>query len=267
MKKLFYMIISIELILLCLGGCSLFEKPTTKETIVIKYADTEDTIVFETGNYLYKTKLLYTEGKVLVGIYDTTDDTGEKYFDWDGRFVKGNTWVSSYPHTLYAVYEDIDLERIYSSYIKHNEDPDSIIYYVYGYRTVCSFYNFSSSGMSSKRQDNQLTANDKYFAALFQSNPKIRIKLTMRFMVKAKGETAGKQFRYQVKIGQESFDEHIGNIPGSWNEFSAEIEIAAKQLTVSQGDIYLLAVPKNNGGADQGLLVKNAYFELSILQQ
>lgn len=266
MKKLISILTLVCLTVLSLCGCSLFEKPSTQETVVIKYVDTEDTFVFDTGHNMNKINLLYTEGKILIGIYDTKDDSGEKYFDYDGRFIQGGMWSASYPHTLYAVYEDLDPARIYTSYIKNNESPELIIYYVYGYRTVCKFYNFSESGMTSKRQDNQLTANDKYFAALIQSNPKLKVQLTMRFEGKYKGTHTDQQFRYQIKIGQESFDEHIGTIPLEWKEFSASIEIAAKQLSAKQGEIYFLAVPKNgNYGANEGILIKNVYFELSLL--
>lgn len=260
MKKFFSVITAICFTALFLTGCSLFEQSSKKETVVIKYADCEDTLVFDTANSLYRIKPKYAAGAVLIGIYDTPDDTGEKYFDYDGLFLKGNVWHSSDPHTLYAVYEDVDYDRTYTSYVKHNESPTAVWWYAYGYRTIATFYNFSDTGISNKKSKDQMTANDKYFASLIKSNPKIKVKLKLRFMVKEK-EPTDKQFRWQIKIGQESFTEHVEQIPSLWTEMSDEIEIYTQQLAIDKGEIYLLAVPSTNGSE---ILIKNVFYELTL---
>ncbi|MGN0804875.1 MAG: hypothetical protein ACI4MS_05790 [Candidatus Coproplasma sp.] len=264
-KKIIIFTLSVvfSLSLISFSGCFLFKKPNTDVTVTINYYDDKETVVFNTAE---KAKLnpIYTQGKVLIGFYDTQDDSGEMYFDYLGKSVKNDYWSSSYPHTLYAVYEDIDTSRVYTSYIHNNEEPELIYGYVYGYRTVCKFYNFSESGMSLKKSDNQLTANDKYFAAFIKSNANYKIRLTMHFLGKEKGNQAGKQFQYQIKIGEETFGDNVCTIPADWKEFSSSIEIVAKQLAIKQGEIYLLAVP-DGYTANSGILIKNVYFELSLI--
>lgn len=261
MKK-FFISLLIFIIACSFCCCDLFSLGNTYsyEKVTINYYNSTETVELYTGD-IPKINPKYYEGKILMGFYDTKDDSGKMYFDFAGRSTTQDKWFSKNPHILYAVYEDISYSKTYTSFISRNENPYLFGYYVYGYRTLASFYDLSYSNNNTKKNNNMYTANDAYFSALLTSNPNLKLKLTMFFSLKEHKENTNCNFKYKIRIGSESFDDHVNTIPSSWTQFSASIEVTGKRLT-SQNTISLLCVPVKSYDA----LLKNAYYTLSIIK-
>lgn len=271
MKKV---VIIITLALSLLFLFSAFTACSGKDTYVdvqIHHSDNTETVSFYTGAYASQIKVTpdYVENKILLGYYDTQDDSGSMYFDFLGNFTM-RSWLTSYPTKLYAVYEDLEVSKTYTSYVKRDENP-----YSAGYKYFDSdwlnweYLGYSAESINYAKNNEEYSRDYAELAKFIYSNSNKKIKLTFHFTAKQICDDCEIKLNYKIKVGGEYFNEERVSLSQNWKTFSSSVEIFAKQLKGSANTknyINLRMNPYGNPHLADLYTIKNVYYTVSIVE-
>lgn len=270
-KKVAVLLLSLLTIVLSIGCFSACSEKDTYVDVQINHSESQEAVSFYTGAYASQIKVSpdYVEDKILLGYYDTQDDSGSMYFDFLGNFTM-RSWLTSYPTKLYAVYEDLDVSKTYTSYVKRDENP-----YSAGYKYFDSdwlnweYLGYSAESINYAKNNEEYTHDYAELAKFIYSNGNKKIKLTFYFTAKQICDDCEIKLNYKIKVGGEYFNEERISLSQSWKTYSSSVEVFAKQLKGSANTknyINLRMNPYGNPHLADLYTIKNVYYTVSIVE-
>lgn len=264
--KIITLTLSLLLFLFAFTGC--FKRETVVD-VQIKHSENTETVSFNTGAYAsdIKVKPDYVEDKILLGYYDTQDDSGNMYFDFLGNFTM-KAWLTSYPTKLYAVYDNVDAKTPYKSTVTRDENPYSTGY-KYNNWTNWKYYNFSETSMNVVKREDKYTNTYANLAKFIYSNGNKKVRLTFHFSAKQICSDCSIKLDHRVKICEEVFDTNRVTLSQQWKDFSISVEVYAKQLkgsSTKEDYIYLQMNTYGNPHLADLYTVKNIYYTINVIE-
>lgn len=255
------------------SACSLLFGDDDEERYVdvqIQHSESTETITIDTKySTSSSTKVTpeYIEDKILLGYYDTQDDSGSMYFDFLGKFAL-DQWRLSYPTKLYAVYEDLDSSKTYKSSIKRDENPYSEGYSYWDWLDW-EYLGYSAESINYAKNNQEYTHDYAELAKFIYSNGNKKIRLTFHFTAKQICNDCEIKLNHKIKVGDEYFNEERSALSQSWKTFSSSIEIYAKQLKGSANKknyIHLQMNPYGNPHLADLYTIKNIYYTVNVVE-
>ncbi len=192
--------------------------------------------------------------KLLIGYYAQDSKSGIEYIQSDGGMA--GEWLSNYPTTLYAVYEDLDYDYEVKSKVQFDGKYKNVSGYPgSSFQKVITFYDYTDT-------------KDEYLRRIFEQHTYLKVRLEMVFETKTEtgDEIDCKLYAGSSEIVLKSYE----TSSSSWKTITVGEEISSRMVFGNDNVIQLNVRYRGKGAnLDRPILncsIRNLYLVCKLVK-